>query len=338
MVLRPKRNTSNAKQAIEAKSSRRLIELNGITPYMDKFLEHDKITGVSIDTIRRRRSALTKFIVWCNERDLQQPQSITKPILERYQRYLYYYRKSNGEPLSFSSQNVQLSPLKTFFKWLTRENYILYNPASEMDLPKKPKKLPRYIMTVEEMEHIIDQPDVNEPLGIRDRAMLETLYSTGMRRMEIVNLTIYDIDAKREAIWIRQGKGGIDRLIPIGARALYWLEKYRLDVRPLLQTKLSQNSIFLTDFGEPYKRSFLASTVKKYIRRSGLDVIGSVHLFRHACASHMLANGADIRFIQMQLGHHDLSSTEIYTHVSIEQLKQVHTATHPAKDNRHDAS
>ena len=265
-------------------------------------------------------------------RHLHDVRSITKPILERYQRYLYYYRKADGEPLTFSSQHVMLSPLKSFFKWLTRENYIVYNPASELELLKKSKKLPRYIMSIDEIEAVIDEPDCHQPSGIRDRAVLEVLYSTGMRRMELCNLSIYDVDIKRGAIWVRQGKGGYDRLVPLGGRAIKWLEKYRVNVRPLLVTKTNENTLFLTDYGEGYRRDNLSTMVKRHIKNSGLEVIGSCHLFRHACASHMLENDADIRFIQTLLGHRDLSTTEIYTHVSIEQLKQVHNATHPAKD------
>lgn len=338
MVLRAKKDFTNLQKKKKEQSLFNQIESNGLTPYLLRWLEHGKVTGVSKDTIRRRKNALTKFIVWCDERDIQEPQVVTKPMLERYQRFLYYYRKSDGEPLTFSSQHVMLSPIKTFFKWLARDNYILYNPASELELPKKAKKLPRYIMTVEEVENVINQPDVHEPLGIRDRAILEVLYSTGIRRLEICNLSIYDVDAKRGALWVRQGKGGHDRLVPLGDRALKWVEKYRMDVRPLLLTKGSQNVLFLTDYGEPYQRDFLSGIVKKHIRNSGLDVIGSCHLFRHACATHMLENGADIRIIQAILGHQDLSTTEIYTHVSIEQLKEVHKATHPAKGATNNSS
>lgn len=337
MVLRLKRDFTNPQKKRQENSLSNQIEHNGITPYMNQFLSHGEVTGSSKDTIRRRKSALTKFIAWCEERDIQQPQEVTKPILERYQRYLYYYRKSNGEPLTFSSQHVMLSPLKTFFKWLTRGNFILYNPASELELPKKAKKLPRYIMSIDEVESVINIPNVNEPLGIRDRAILEVLYSTGMRRAELCNLSIYDVDTKRESVWVREGKGGYDRLIPLGVRALKWVEKYRTDIRPLLLTRGSLNNLFLTDYGEPYRRDFLSGIVKKFMRHAGLDVVGSCHLFRHACATHMLTNGADIRIIQAILGHRDLSTTEIYTHVSIEQLKEVHRATHPAKGSSADA-
>ena len=158
MALRKKTDfTAAFKKRAENHTS---IENCGITPYLTRFQESEKIKGISKDTLRRRYNALKKFILWCDERELNQPQDITRPILERYKSYLYYYRKSDGEPLTFNSQNVMLSPIKTFFKWLTRENYLLYNPASEMELPKKAKKLPRYILTVDEVNAILNQPDV----------------------------------------------------------------------------------------------------------------------------------------------------------------------------------
>jgi len=329
MALRKKKDfTAAIKKRDENKQP---IDSHGITPYLNRFQESAKINNISQDTLRRRYSAIKKFILWCGERELNQPQDITRPILERYKSYLYYYRKADGQPLSFSSQHVMLTPLKTFFKWLTRENYLLYNPASEMMLPKKAKKLPRYILSVEEVETIMQQPEITSPKGIRDRSILEVLYSTGMRRMEITNLSIYDIDVKRGAVWIREGKGMKDRFIPMGQKAIDWVEKYRLDIRPLLITDPNETRLFITDYGEPFKREFLSGIVRRYLDKADIKAIGSCHLFRHAMATHMLENGADIRFIQAMLGHEDLATTEIYTHVSIEKLKEVHTATHPAK-------
>lgn len=313
-----------------------VIEASGFYPYMQSFLEWTQVKGQSKDTQRRRQAALRRFIHWCDERDLQQPQEITKPILERYQRHLYYYRKSDGQPLTYGSQLAFLTPIRSFFKWLTKENHILYNPASELELPKKPKRLPKTILGIEEVETIINQPDIETATGLRDRAIMELLYSTGIRRMELANLMLFDIDPRRSTLLVRAGKGGKDRFIPIGERALAWVEKYRVDARPDLVIGFENNSLFLTDQGQPFRRSALSGRIKRYIQQAGLDVQGSCHLFRHAMATHMLENGADIRFIQAMLGHEDLSTTEIYTHVAIDKLKAVHEATHPAKMQRED--
>ncbi len=311
-----------------------VVEASGLFPYMQAFLEWTEVKGFSPDTRKRRQAALRRFIVWCNEREIRTPQEVTKPILERYQRYLYYYRKSDGQPLTFGSQHVMLTPIKTFFKWLTRENHILYNPASELELPQKPKSLPKTILQSEDIETILNQPNIDTVEGTRDRAMMETLYSTGIRRMELVKLTLYDVDTRRGTVMIREGKGKKDRLIPIGERALAWVEKYRSEARPALVMGKDDVILFLTGQGIAFRRGALSGRIKRYIRQAGIEVEGSCHLFRHAMATHMLENGADIRFIQAMLGHSDLSTTEIYTRVSIEKLRAVHAATHPAKLTR----
>ena len=311
-----------------------LIEASGFYPYMHSFLEWTQVKGNSPDTVRRRQAALRRFIHWCDERDLQQPHEITKPILERYQRHLYYYRKSDGQALTYGSQHVMLTPIKSFFKWLTKENHILYTPASELELPKKPKRLPRTILSIEEMESILSQPDINTAIGLRDRAIMELLYSTGIRRMELVHLMLFDIDTRRSTLLVRAGKGGKDRFLPVGERALAWVEKYRHESRPELLTSHDSGTLFITDQGQAFRRNALSARIKRYIQQAGLEVQGSCHLFRHAMATHMLENGADIRFIQAILGHEDLSTTEIYTHVAIHKLQEIHKATHPAKLQR----
>ncbi|ODS24402.1 hypothetical protein AB835_03630 [Candidatus Endobugula sertula] len=284
-----------------------------------------------MDTIKRRDSALRRFIEWCDDRGLDDPTAITKPILERYQRYLYHYRKDNGEPLSIGSQNVMLTPVKSFFKWLTQENYLLYNPASELVLPKKPKGLPRNILSVEEVIHILSQPDTTTLEGVRDRAILEVFYATGIRRSELIHLKEYEIDHSRQTVFVKEGKYHKDRYLPLGKRALQWIQKYQREVRDHLLIDHQEPHVFLTDYGEPFNGSYIGHQVKKYIEQAGIKVSGSCHLFRHAMATHMLENGADIRFIQAMLGHADLSTTEIYTRVSIEKLREIHAATHPAK-------
>jgi integrase/recombinase XerD len=311
-----------------------VIEASGFYLYLQAFLEWGEVTALSKDTTKRREAALKRFIHWCDERNLQQPQEITKPILERYQRHLYYYRKSDGQPLTYGSQHVMLTPIKAFFKWLSKENHILYNPASELELPKKPKRLPKTILDIEAVETILNQPGIKTVAGLRDRAIMELLYSTGIRRMELVHLKLFDIDSRRSTLLVRSGKGGKDRFLPIGERALAWVEKYRSDARPELLIGHDDGTLFLTDQGQPFRRNALTARIKRYIQQAGLDVQGACHLFRHAMATHMLENGADIRFIQAILGHEDLSTTEVYTHVAIDKLKAVHAATHPAKMQR----
>jgi integrase/recombinase XerD len=193
--------------------------------------------------------------------------------------------------------------------------------------------LPKTLLSVEEVEHVLNQPDVTEVTGIRDRAILETFYSTGIRRFELARLQLYDVDLAHGTVMIRQGKGRKDRLIPVGARACAWIGKYLDSVRPRLAARADEMRVFLTDYGEAFEKNRLGDLVKRYMRHAGIPQ-GSCHAFRHACATHMLENGADIRFIQALLGHSELSTTQIYTQVSIAKLKEIHAATHPAKLER----
>ena len=312
----------------------RPIEHNGITPYLKAFLEWTAVMGYSARTVEIRDSHLRRFIHWCDERGLDQPQDITQPILERYRRHLYYTRKRDGKPLSLSTQSQHLAPIKAFFKWLMQANHILMNPASELALPRVHRKLPQHILTIEDIEAILHQTALHCDIGIRDRAIIETLYSTGIRRMEAVNLTLYDIDLNNGTLMVRQGKGKKDRMVPLGERACAWLSKYLDDVRPDLALTPDDGTVFLTEYGQPMIKNRLSDVVKKHLTAAGINKPGACHLFRHAMATHMLENGADIRFIQMILGHSTLSTTEIYTQVSIRKLKEIHHATHPAKLHR----
>jgi len=308
-----------------------------LTRWMEEHFEWMRITGYSEDTIRARRIAIKRFIRWCDERGLEDPREITKPILDRYQRSLFYYRKDDGRPMTLGSQHGYLAPLKTFFKWLARENHVLFNPASELQLPKVPKHLPRVLLTVQEVEAILAEADPGNAQGLRDRAMLEVLYSTGLRRMELPGLAVYDVDLARRLCFVREGKGRRDRVIPIGDRACAWLEKYVTEARPELIVADSE-ALFVTDYGEPVTPEFVAAKMKRYMAFAGVEKVGATHLLRHACATHMLEGGADIRFIQAMLGHVSIETTEIYTHVSIDKLQEIHAATHPARlERREDA-
>lgn len=283
----------------------------------------------SEDTVATRRFSIGYFLDWCRERGLDQPAEITRPILERYQRWLYQYRKANGEPLTFRTQNHRLRAIKGFFRWLARQNYLLHNPASELLLPRLENRLPKYVLNVEEAEQVLRQPDIGRPEGLRDRAILEVFYSTGMRRMEVANLKLYDIDAERGTVMIRQGKGKKDRHIPIGERALAWTGKYIREARPELLGGSDDGTVFLTSGGEPFQRAHLTMLVRRYTGKANTGKVGGCHLFRHTVATMMLENGADIRVIQEMLGHAKISTTELYTRVSINLLKQVYAATHP---------
>ena len=193
------------------------------------------------------------------------------------------------------------------------------------------KRLPAEALSLREVETILAVPNLADPLGIRDRAILEMLYSCGLRRAELARLEIADLNRDRRTLRIRQGKGKKDRVIPIGQRALAWAERYVAEVRPRLCLDTRQRALFLTGYGGPFNPDVLSRMATEFIRKAEIGRPGSCHLFRHTCATHLLEGGADIRFIQQLLGHEKLETTAIYTEVSIKQLQEVHARCHPAE-------
>jgi len=302
---------------------------------MREHLKSLEVHNYSEYTVRGRAGHIAFFLAWLAERGITEPVEVTRPVLERYQRHLFHYRKANGEPLSFRSQHARLVPLRAWFRWMTRQNHILHNPASEIELPRLGRALPKNIFSAAEVERVMMQPDIEEPIGLRDRALLEVLYSAGMRRLELVRLKLYELQLDRRLILINQGKGHKDRYVPIGERAVLWLEKYIREARPQLVSEPDDFTVFLTAQGEPFSRDHLSFTVKERIDAAELGKTGSCHLFRHTMATLMHENGADIRYIQQMLGHEDIKTTQIYTQVAIRTLQQIHAATHPAE--LHDA-
>jgi len=322
-MLRQKRITPIPKARADPSRDNPLHELKAA------FVEWTVAIGLSPLTASIRKSALENFIRWCHERQVCVPADITRDLLESYQAHLASYRKADGEPLEPSTQATRLNPLKAFCKWLVRKRHLTCDPSLELVLPKLPLRLPRRVPTVDEMKRVIAGASAASPQALRDRAIMETLYSTGLRRMELVRLRLHDVSLEGGAVVVRSGKGRRDRIVPLGSRAAATIERYLREVRPLLQSGLDRGELFLTDYGEPFRRNRLGDRMHRYAARAGLP--GACHIFRHACATHMLDNGADIRFIQAILGHADLSTTQIYTHVSIGKLREVHAATHPAR-------
>ena len=285
-------------------------------------------------TLRLRASHLDNFVAWLEARDLYWPGEVTRAIGERYQSVLFHHRKEDGRPLSFQAQSSRLISLRMYFKWLARQRVIALSPASEMELPKLAKQLPRTVLTAPEVEAVLRLPDVDDVLGLRDRALLEVLYATAIRRAELLALKIFDVDSHRGTLMVREGKGKRDRVVPIGERALLWVEKYVAESRPQLVAAIDDGTLFVGQRGEGLSLHHASQLVRQYVERAKLGKHGACHLFRHTAATLMLENGADIRFIQQYLGHAKLDTTSIYTQVSIHKLKQVHALTHPGASVR----
>ena len=281
-------------------------------------------------TLAAHHWALRTFLEWCEARDLRSPADITKPILESFQGWLFRYRQKNGQPLGVTTQRARLGTIQRFFAHLCKTNYLTANPAADLELPRKPRgRLPKGL-AAEEIAAVFAVPDTRDPLGIRDRAMLETLYATGARRSELIGFDLSDLDLAHTTLHIRHGKGDKSRLVPVGSSALQWIRKYLEETRPRLLLDPTEKALFLSGYGERLSSGYLGNWVAKTIKESGIGKLGSCHLLRHSCATHMLENGADIRLIQQLLGHASLDTTSIYTEVAITHLKAVYERTHPS--------
>jgi integrase/recombinase XerD len=307
---------------------------NGLARQKDRFLDWTLAIGLSEQTEALRRAALDRFVSWCLTAGAEEASQITRELLEAYQLHLFNCRKTDGERLALTTQACRLNPVRAFCRWLAREGLLTVDPARDLETPRLPRRLPRWIPSVRDVRRILAQPDTTTLSGLRDRTILEMLYASAIRRMELVKLQVFDVDLEGGLVAVRNGKGRRDRVVPMGTRTARLVASYLSRARPVLIEPFRTSTLFVTDFGEPFVKNRLGDLVRRYIKGAGIKAPGACHLFRHACATHMLENGADIRFIQAMLGHADLSTTQIYTHVSTTKLTEVHAATHPAnRDN-----
>ncbi len=299
----------------------------------NKYLYWMQVCNYSSATIQGRGFCLDLFIRWCYDQGITLVSEVTRPVLDRYLAYLYTYcSKRRKQKLHVLTLRQRIGLLRSYFRWLTKNDTISYNPASTLVLPKYSHRLPAPLLSVAEVEQILNVPNLDTPLGLRDRAILELLYSSGIRRQELLGLTIQDVDLERGILIVMEGKGKKDRYVPVTERACRWLGKYLTQARPMLSKPgRHRNFLFLTKGGTPFTSPAVLSTmVRKLINQSPVSQKGACHLFRHTMATLMLENGADVRYIQEILGHAYISSTQIYTHVSLSKLQQVHALTHPA--------
>jgi integrase/recombinase XerD len=281
-------------------------------------------------SLQNRRNRLLQFLAWCDERGLTDLQEISMSILERYQRHLFLYRKKNGEPLGVTTQCDHLIILRSFFKWLTKRHILPSNPAADLEMPKRGERLPKDVLSQQEVETLLAFPDISTPKGLRDRAMLELFYGTGMRRAELASLTVSSINHEAGTVMIIQGKNRKDRMIPVSARACYWVRQYQEQARSQWVGFPESDALFLSTDGQAVSLENLSTHVGQLFIKSGVRQSGSCHLLRHTMATLMLENGADLRWIQAMLGHSSILATQIYTKVSIKALREIYNATHPS--------
>lgn len=302
-----------------------------LASHLQRFLLHLEEKHYSLETVATRARHLRWFLLWCKERGLTRPQELDRALLELYQRHVFHHRKANGAPLAIGTQQLRLIPVGLWCKWMAKQGIIPSNPALDLELPKQGRRLPKEVLTPSEAEAVLALPNPVELLGLRDKAILETFYSTGVRRAELIKLHARDVNVERGCVMIRAGKGDKDRVVPIGDRALAWIEAYVERTRPRLVRGDDDGTLFLTTRGGPFSLVRMTSLMMGYVNRAGLEKKGSCHLWRHTMATLMLENGADLRALQEILGHEELTTTQIYTHVSISRLKAIHAATHPGR-------
>jgi integrase/recombinase XerD len=301
---------------------------------IDAFLLWLAATNHSLATVRNRRASLDRFAHWAHRYGVRHPGDLDLPDLEAYRLVLHRATRRDGQPLGWGTQAEHLSAVKVFLAWCVRHGHCLRNPAEGFRLPRRPVQLPRAILTHAEAERVLRQPRRHTATGLRDRAILELLYSSGLRRAELAHLRTGDVDEGRRLVMVRAGKGQRDRVVPLGQRALRWVRRYLRCARPRLDRAAPTDLLFLTARGRGLRLNRLSERVRGYVAAAALGKTGSCHLFRHTMATLLLEGGAGIRDVQEILGHTNLSTTARYTHIAIGRLQAVHARAHPAERGR----
>jgi integrase/recombinase XerD len=289
---------------------------------IDRFCDHLWLEdGLATLTLAAYRRDLTAFGRWLEQ---ERNQALTGAAAGDIEAWLACRFAQHAQPRSAARYT---SALKRFYRYLLRENLIIADPTLNLDGPKLPRALPK-TLTEADVERLLDSADVGTSLGLRDRAMLETLYATGLRVSELVGLKLTAVNLNDGVLRVT-GKGNKDRLVPLGEEAVQWLRRYLADARPLLLARNLCDQVFVTQRGSGMTRQAFWYLIKRRARAVGISRPLSPHTLRHAFATHLLNHGADLRVVQMLLGHSDISTTQIYTHVARERLKQLHAQHHP---------
>ena len=286
---------------------------------IDQFIDYYWLTsGASKNTLSAYRSDLKIFSKWLNQKPFT---SVDKKLVHDY----FSYRKKSN--LSAASRSRILTCLHSFFQYLLNNQKMSNDPTEQMDYPKLEKKLPIFL-NIQEVEKLIEAPNTNSIYGQRDRAMLELLYSCGLRVSELISLSYHNLNLKEEFVRVH-GKGNKERMLPLGEVAIDFLDQYERNSRTLLLKNGQCDSYFLSNRGSAMSRQNFFYIIKGYAATAGINKPISPHSLRHAFATHLVQKGADLRSVQLMLGHSDISSTQLYTHIQNAQLKMQHQKHHP---------
>jgi len=277
--------------------------------------------GLARNSLESYRSDLSLFAAWLEGHH-------HKDLLRAGQAdLLAYVSHQFGLHAKARTTSRSLSSLRRFYRYMLRQGKIQADPTLQIEMPKLPRALPKSLSEAD-VEALLNAPDSAETLGLRDRAMLETLYATGLRVSELVALPLQGTNLEMGVVRV-MGKGSKERLVPLGDEAVDWLKRYLSGARASLLNGRTSDAVFVTQRGQPMTRQAFWYLIKRYAARAGLTLSLSPHTLRHAFATHLLNHGADLRVVQMLLGHSDISTTQIYTHVARERLKKMHAAHHP---------
>ena len=293
---------------------------------------------VYLDELRARRAApslerqaercLARLVSHLSENGVRDLRSVEEAHLVSFAKVLRQSRTPRGTPLSLCSQGIYLERVRGFFGFVTRRGLLLRNPAEDLAVPKA-NPLPRLVLSPAQAARLMEAPKPHTKTGQRDRAIIETLYGTGVRRGECVRLDVSDLDLEERTLLVRDGKGRKDRLVPIPGRAAAALTTYLRDVRPELVRNPVERALFLTAWwGRRLSEVSLSFLLRGHARKAGLRGVHP-HAIRHTCATHLLSGGADVRHVQLILGHKKLDTTALYTRVNIEDLRAVLARSHP---------
>lgn len=293
-------------------------ESSSITEFIDAVWLED---GLAANTLSAYRRDLVAFEQWLQlERKISLDAVVTGDI-EAWFAALH----ATSKP---STANRRLATLRRYYLWAIRHQRVSVDPCLQMVTARQPLRIPK-TLSESQVEALLQQPPAHTPRGLRDRAMLEVLYATGLRVSELVSVGVLDVSLSDGVVRVVQGKGGKDRLVPLGAEAAHWITTYIKEARPALLGARTSPALFVTARAAPMTRQSFWLLIKKYAVLAGVRAPLSPHVLRHAFATHLLNHGADLRVVQMLLGHSDISTTQIYTHVARERLKSLHAQHHP---------
>ena len=302
-----------------------------IKELLPQYLQYLHALGRSPHTIKGARYDLNAFIRFLDSERVYELDDLNRDIIAEYQQDLAFRLTHKGTLLSIRSQSQLLTVVRGFTRFLKENDYLLNDPGESIKLPRNPKKLPKCILTIEEVNKLLNAPDTRSNRGYRNRIMLEVLYDTGIRRSEVLGIMLKDMDLDAGYIQVL-GKGNKERVVPLGKRVCDMIRSYTLSVRPHFIQGDDPGFLFLNRWGSQMHPNAVWAVVKGSAKLARLKKNVSTHTLRHTCATHMLRNGAPIRHIQEMLGHESLESTQVYTRVTINDLKEIHAKYHPSEN------